>query len=62
MSHPVYDLPADVSWEESLDWRKEKDPDLENEVTDDELDDDVENLPTPGYVIQALGFDPKEWD
>ncbi|MEL0117212.1 MAG: hypothetical protein VW739_05820 [Pelagibacteraceae bacterium] len=56
---PVYDLEADVEFEEELDWREVVDPDGKN---DEALDNDDEDQPTPEYVIDALGFDPDKED
>lgn len=45
-----------VSWPDHVpvtDWRKQPDPDPDDEGND-------EDIPTPQYVIDILGFDPDE--
>lgn len=54
--HP--DLPLDMEWPDSINpskWRRLPDP-------DPEPDDDDEDRATAQYVIDILGFDPKEFD
>jgi hypothetical protein len=45
-----------LSWEEGDDpanWRNLPDP-------DPELDEDPDDIPSPDYVVDTLGFDPDE--
>ena len=55
-AHPIYDLPAEASWEGGIDprdWRNLPEPE------GDEYDDD-EDMPAPQWLIDVLGFDPDE--
>jgi len=46
-------------------WRERDDPDEEaTGLSEEELEDDPEDAPTPSHVVMMLGFDPDDidWD
>ena len=66
-SFPVHGTDVEIEYGEGIDpakWRETPDPDLENGVTDDMLDNDQvpDDQPTPDHVVAMLGFDPKDLD
>lgn len=54
---PVYDLDADIDFEDS-------DPSKWRDLPDSDRTEDDEDIPTPRHVKVVLGFDPDEedWD
>lgn len=66
-SYPVHGTNVEIEYGEGIDptnWRNMSDPDYENGVTDDMLDNDTipDDQPTPLHVIAMLGFDPQYLD